>query len=503
MRPHGPTWSPKPSDYQQIFQEQNPWWQEGRVPTALASAVERPLARCLYRRLLHDVPRRFQLILGPRRVGKTTVMYQTVQHLVDTGCQPRRLLWLRLDHPLLMLQPLGELVRAAIKESAATVESPLYLFLDELTYAADWDLWLKTFYDEAWPVRVTGTSSSTAALRNRQVESGVGRWEEQYLAPYLFGEFLELAGHPVSVPVETSLARTLEAATRAVPADATLAGLRRRFLLTGGFPEILLGSASQGDEESALLQSQRILRSDAVERAIYKDIPQAFGLESPMLLERLLYTLAGQVTGVLSPTTLSQTLDGMSQPTVDRYLAYLERAFLVFTVPNYSGSEASRQRRGRKLYFVDSAVRNAALQRGIAPLHDAAELGVLTENLVAGHLHALSQQSAVRLYHWRDRNDEVDLIYDHPEEPLALEIGLSHTHHRSGLQRFMERFPRFRGRCYVAAPNAPARLARDAHDHIGTIPLDVLLLAVSAQTARELDRRVGAPAAAPPSSSST
>ncbi len=232
------------------------------------------------------------------------------------------------------------------------------------------------------------------------------------------------------------------------------------------------------------------MRNDAVERAIYKDIPQAFGVQSPKLLERMLYTLAGQFTGVLSPKTICQGLDGLSQPTFDRYLAYLERAFLVFTLENYSGSEASKQKRGRKLYFVDGAVRNAALQRGIGPLNDMAEMGLLIENLVAGHLHALSQQSQVRVYHWRQGNEEVDLIYDHPERPLAFEIGSSASHHRKGLQAFMERFPRFKGRTFLVAPDLLPRAPGESTGHIGTLPLDLLLLAISAQAERELLRRL-------------
>ncbi len=187
-----------------------------------------------------------------------------------------------------------------------------------------------------------------------------------------------------------------------------------------------------------------------------------------------------------------EPLSNMSEPTFDRYLSYLERAFLVFTLPNYSGTEAARQRRGKKLYFVDGAVRNAALQRGIAPLSNAVEMGALMENLAASHLHALGQHSQVRLYHWRHQNDEVDLIYDHPEFPLAFEIGSSSGHSRSGLSRFIEEHPRFRGRSYMVAPEIITRRASAASDGIGTLSLDLFLLAVSAQAAAELRRRLGA-----------
>jgi hypothetical protein len=489
----GPTWAPKADDYFQVFMEQSPWQQGDRVPDALALPVQRPLAKMLWRRLQTNEPKRFQLILGPRRVGKSTSLYQTVQNLMAAGVAKKRLWWLRLDHPLLMQLALDDLATWVINMAKATVEQPAFLFLDELTYARDWDLWLKTFYDEKRPLQIAGSSSSTAALRNRRVESGVGRWDEQYLAPYLFNEYLSLIGRGVEIPVQATLTETLDACIDSHLDLSGLTELRRRFLLTGGFPELLMAfKDNHADDANALLQSQRILRNDAVERAIYKDIPQAFGVAHTMLLERLLYALAGQVTGILSPQTLSQNLSGMTQPTVDRYVSYLERAFLVFTLPNYSGSEMAVQKRGRKLYFVDGAVRNAALQRGIAPLSDTGEMGMLIENLVAGHLHALSQQSQVRLYHWRDGNDEVDLVYDHPEKPLAFEIASSPTHDRRGLNLFKQRYPKFDGHCYVVAPSAPAMRPSSGLGNVGMLPLDLLLLAIGAQAEKELERRLSA-----------
>jgi len=486
----GPTWTPQPADYQQVFAEQNPWHSQEGVPEGLAYRVERPLADGLWRRLRDDSPRRFQLVLGPRRVGKTTCLYQTVRRLLKEGVPARRLWWLRLDHPLLMQVPLDQLVKFVLQASGATAEAAAFVFLDELTYSKQWDRWLKTFYDDRLPMHVAASSSSTAAIRDRRVESGVGRWEEQYLAPYLFGEFLALVGQGRDMPVESSLAETLRASALAKPDTTGLERLRTMYLLTGGFPELLLGLATlQVKPEDMLLRSQRTLRNDAVDRAIYKDIPQAFSVDDPMLLERMLYTLAGQIGGILSPKDLCQNL-GFSQPTFDRYLGYLIRAFLVFAVPNYAGSEPARQKRGRKLYFVDSALRNAALQRGLAPLHDPREMGLLLENLVAGHCHALGEQTQVRLYHWREGQAEVDLIYDEPDRPLAFEAASSVRHSREGLHCLIDRFPRFRGGCYLVAPDAVATRPEDNWDEIGTLPLDLLLLALSAQARRQLRKRL-------------
>jgi uncharacterized protein len=484
-------WTPRDEDYGQLLQEQSPWLFNGQVPEALAFRVERPLAASLWKRVITNRPRRSHLVLGPRRVGKTTAMYQTVRSLLRSGIEPTRLPWFRLDHPLLIERDLGTLVRSQLAVSKATQEKPLFLFLDELTYSKEWDLWLKTFHDEQWPVCVIGSSSSTAALKKRRSESGVGRWEEQHLAPYLFPEYLALIEKLVPRVAEATLSSTIEVLIQERVSTVGLSGQRDLYLLTGGFPELIIDLGNHPGEElsSALLRSQRILREDAVVRAIYKDIPQAFSIDNPLMLERVLYTLAGEVTGILSPMKICQSL-GLTQPTFDRYLSYLEQAFLVFTLPNYSGSERAKQRRGRKLYFVDGAIRNAALQRGVLPLSNPQEMGLLLENLVAGHLHALSQQSLVRVHHWRDRADEVDFIYDHPEHPLAFEIASSGSHSRRGIRRFLERFPRFRERCYLVAPDLTPTLPGSTSDGVGTLPLDLLLLAVGWQAGYHLEQRL-------------
>jgi len=455
-------------------------------------------------------------------VGKTTVLYQSVQRLLAQGIEPHRIWWMRIDHPFLRSADLGELVREVVGCSGATADQPAYVMLDEVAYAGDWDLWLKAFYDDHWPVQVAATSSATVVLRDRRMESGVGRWEEQFLMPYSFGEFLGLVSdeeHGFTVPPPGS---TLGETLRDLPAGQRvgqrLGGDRVALMLVGGFPGLLKlldvhpreaaasggGSIGEGDTwrpkrmsqiwevwgESPILadvlfSAQTVLRQDAVERAVYKDIPQSFGVHDPSMLERLLYVLAGQVTGLLSPTKISRDL-GLTHPTLDRYLSYLERAFLVFTLPNYSASEATVQRRGRKIYFVDGAVRNAVLQRGLGPLEDHGEQGLLLENLVVSELHTLALHSGVRVYHWRERESEVDVIFDHPSDPLAFEIASSPRHTREGLRQLARRHEIYRGKCYLVAPQLPVAQPVAGGVDPGTLPLDTFLLAVGAQAHREL-----------------
>jgi predicted AAA+ superfamily ATPase len=384
---------------------ENSWQRTGGVPATLGRPIERPL--------------------GSRRVGKTTALYQTVRHLIAADMEPTRIWWLRLDHPLLLQENLGDLVRAVLSTSQASPDAPLFLMLDEIVYTDRWDLWLKTFFDEQWPVRIAATSSATAALRERRLESGVGRWSEQHLTPYLFTEFLALVGQDRPVEVGDSLADSLSRLRHGQRADQDLA------------------------------------------------------------------VLAAQITGVLSPSNICGDL-GLSQPTFDHYLSYLEQAFLVFTLPNYSGREATVQKRGRKLYFVDGAIRNAALQRGLAPLDNPTELGVLLENLVAATVRSLALHTGVRLYHWRDGKHEVDLVFDHPDQPLAFEIGSSPDHPRTGIAALHEKHPRFRGRCYFVAPQVSVTQPTATPSGIGTLPLDLFLQVVGAQADAALAASLGA-----------
>ena len=543
-----------------LFSEQNPWHRSGSVPAVLTPATERPLARVLWRRMLADDLLRWHVVLGPRRVGKTTVLYQTVARLLAAGVERHRIWWLRLDHPLFMDVALGDLVKSAIafsnhqeftdatepderegliRELLSSVDSrdeqrvtsvapltrarlpsmswvspdrPVFLFLDEVTYADDWDLWLKTFHDERWPVRIAATSSASSALRRRRrrQDSGLGRWREVSLAPCLLPEAVDLVRlsppqpqrHQHPAPQRDSLADELLRLDPGTRSDPVLTEAARLLMLVGGFPELLLhaGQTPLPDEfdmtpdgepfAAALIAAQQSLREDSVERAVYKDIAQSFQIDNPMMLERLLYVLAGQVAQLLSPSNIAADIR-LSEATVERYLAYLEAAFIVFMLPNYAGSEAKVQRRGRKLYFVDSAVRSAVLQRGVAPLLRPGEVGYLVENMAAAALHSLAIQAGIRLYHWRDGRDEVDLVYDDPLTPLAFEITNSALHDLSGLKSMLRRHDRFRGNAYLVGRDLPVAHPVAETDGIGTLPLEVFLMSIGRLAERCLATRLG------------
>ena len=481
-----------------LILDANPWQQTGEVPKVWTRPRRRTIATLLPQALQRGSSNRYHMVIGPRRVGKSVALFQALEQLLEDGIARERLWRIDLMNPFLMRVPLGELLNLLLRRQPATPDRPHFLFLDELTFAENWELWLKTFYDEARPIRLVGTSSATAALRQGRVESGIGRWEDHYLPPCLFSEYSTLRQRPHSIHVSDGLGETLMNLIHSPSSRSEGTMELQRYILTGGFPELFLPQTSPSGEgslfaddidlQSAALHSQRTLQSDAIQKAIHQDIADVFDVRNPRALERLLYTLADQVTGVLSLNNLSQSLD-LTAPTIDKYVGYLERSYLIFLLPQYASKEEPIQRRGRKLYFVDSAVRNAALQRGLRTLQDPAELGVLFENTSASHLHALGELAGVRVYHWRHAKQEVDLIYDDLNRPLAFEITASPRHSLRGFTALQQSYPRFEGGCYLVSPDAIPREAKGTTP--GSLPLDLFLLAVGEQAKSASARRLG------------
>ena len=521
-----------------LIQEQSPWMHTGRVPDSVVPVTERPLAQYFWAYLLQHPLKRYFVILGPRRVGKTTVMYHTVKYLLKNNILASKIIWVRLDHPEFIHFNLGDIVKTAVQLSQAEEKNPLFLFLDELVYAKHWDRWLKTFYDEHWPVKIIASSSASAALKEKKQESGIGRWEEIYLAPYLFSEYLqllkglgisELSAEWLKVLSNTQglirerLFETINYLHKMNFSNLNAEAQRLRLLSIGGFPELLsyyeyvffrtklyrkwmklshtpdlkdqlkkhVRQTIKDLQRSSFLKAQQTLRSDAIERAIYKDLTQSYNIDNPIALEQFLYLLAGQIGGILSNQT-AKDIQGISQSTMHRYLNYLIQTYMVFTLPNYAGAEAKIQTRGRKVYFIDSAVRNSALQKSETDIFgNPEELGKLQENILASHLYTLGQKAGHRLYYWRRGKYEVDFIYYDPSNPLAFEIGSRGKHSRSGLRKLIEHYPQFRGKCYYVAPKV-GFVPPDMHpDGIGQLSLDFLLLTIGLQHEHILKQRFG------------
>ncbi len=454
-------------------------WQDG--PTSLARwrselpPFQRAVVAETLRALLHPHQARHVVLVGLRRIGKTVALRQCAAALLDRGVAPERIGWLRLDHPQLRAIPLGDLVQALIADANATRAEPVYLFLDEVTASKDWDLWLKTFYDEEWPVRIVATSSATSLLRTVRHESGAGRWREISLPPWLVHELGGFLG-VMPPPVAGDLHAALLAPPQALAGDARFSWqwLADAASDLGGFPEWWVHLTGTSGVDSPTADALERLRAEIVENAIYRDLALAVGIEHPHKVEQLLSILAAQVAQIASPQKLAADIS-VAQPTVDRYMSHLTDIHLLFRLYNYAPTEEAVQRRGRKVFLADNAVCNAVLGRPTWSL-TASERGNLRENQVAVHLQAYANRRGARLYYWRDaKKREVDFVLPDPAAPIAIEVASSANHGREGVRALAALRPELRGRIWMTWPEAPWRTPATDPDGVGTYPTGALL----------------------------
>jgi predicted AAA+ superfamily ATPase len=91
-----------------VIRGYNPWWDGGSTG---APKFTRLAFHACVQYLSYPTLRRAILLSGPRRVGKTTVLQQVVDHFVASGQPPKSLFYVSLDHPLLKLVTLPKILR--------------------------------------------------------------------------------------------------------------------------------------------------------------------------------------------------------------------------------------------------------------------------------------------------------------------------------------------------------------------------------------------------------
>lgn len=80
----------------------NPWWTEGRIPSYYQEMSPRLYLDIFYP-LVRDVSiQRALILMGPRRVGKTVMLYHSIQRLIDEGVSPQNIIYVSVETPIIM-----------------------------------------------------------------------------------------------------------------------------------------------------------------------------------------------------------------------------------------------------------------------------------------------------------------------------------------------------------------------------------------------------------------
>ncbi|MDD2649372.1 MAG: ATP-binding protein [Eubacteriales bacterium] len=401
----------------------NPWWKNGTVNPRLSRTYKRFAFYEAMKRLNISTIRRTIVLTGTRRVGKTTILYQMIEALLSEGCSPQKIVYISMDHPMLKLSAFQEVLECYHENIYANQD--VYYFFDEIQYAQDWDKWLKAIYDMKPETHVIATGSASPALMKGNQESGAGRWSVIQVPTMSFYEYCELLMNesnsktkdesqklnkpdlPIDFKVSTMASISQQERTQIMLQLSKVQKYFNRYLQVGGFPELALADND--------ILAQQIMRDDVVDKVLKRDLPSLYKIRNATELERIFLYLCNVSSEVVSLDAIAKELNGVTRPTVENYIQYLESANLIYQSwpVDMAGKKVLKAR--PKIYIADAAIRNAVLMDD-ALLSNPAEMGKIVETAVYKHIAAFYYQKATSVGYYRGgrKNKEIDVVVEYP-----------------------------------------------------------------------------------------
>lgn len=386
----------------------NPWWDEPGIDAFYREMPTRTYLQPFELLVREEGIHRAVILMGPRRVGKTVLVHQTIQHLIDSGIDGKAILYVSLETPFYTGLALEKIVNYFIGLFGHSRNSRLYLFFDEIQYLKDWEIHLKSLVDSYRSFRFIATGSAAAALRLKSRESGAGRFTEFLLPPLTFAEYLRFVGR------EEELIALDGASDDEVP-DYKTTDIEQlndeflRYLNYGGYPEAVFSPGIQRD-------SSRFIKSDIIDKVLLRDLPSLYGISDIQELNRLFTTIAYNTGDKVSLDGLAKS-SGVAKNTIRKYLEYLEAAFLIRRVQRIDRNARRFERATTfKVYLTNPSMRAALF----GPVNtDSEAMGGLTETAIfAQWFHCTDFVDDIHYARWP--GGEVDIVAcDHTTQKPA------------------------------------------------------------------------------------
>jgi uncharacterized protein len=315
---------------------------------------------------LPAVPGKAVAVIGMRRSGKTTFLWQCLAERLATGTPREALLCLNFEDERLAGIQSADLhwmveeyyrLRPEFRDSRR-----VSFFLDEIQMVAGWETFARRLIDtEKLDLFLSGSS---ARLLSREVATSMrGRAMEVLIHPFSFRETLRHAGAEPAKPWH----RLTKAGRSAL--DRRL----RDYLTVGGFPEAQ--GVPPGDRAN-------LLRT-YVDVAVLRDVIERHDISNPLALRWLQRHLLANPAALFSVQKFYDSLRSQGVPigkdNLHAFLGYLEDTFLIRTVSIHTASERQRMVNPRKAYPVDPGLIPVYERTGRLNLGHALETAVLVE----------------------------------------------------------------------------------------------------------------------------
>lgn len=394
-----------------VLSAYNPWWKNGAMSTAFSKTYKRFAFYEAMKKLSNEQIRRIVVLTGTRRVGKTTIQYQMIESLLKSGVSPQKIVFISMDHPMLKLSAFNDILECYHENICA--DKDVYYFFDEIQYASEWDKWLKIIYDMQPETKVVATGSASPALIKGDRESGAGRWSVIQVPTMSFYEYCELLNleRPV-LPKDLRPTNLVKIEHREFSEIMLkLSDIQKhfnRYLRVGGFPELALANDD--------IFAEQVMREDVVDKVLKRDLPSLYNIRNSTELERIFLYLCNVSSEIVSLDAIAKELNGVSRPTVENYISYLESANLIYQSWPVNMADKKVLKARPKIYIADAAIRNAVLMDDNL-LADPTEMGKIAEAAVYKHIVAFYYQKATSVGYYRGgkKDKEIDIVVEYPK----------------------------------------------------------------------------------------
>ena len=328
-------------------------------------------------------------ITGVRRSGKTTVLHLLVQGLLNEGVLPRTILHLNLEDPAFTGTSILTLYEKYLE--LMNPEGNLYLFLDEIQEADQWQRDLRKLYDGSRHIKMIVTGSNSSLLKGDYATLLTGRTLTTEIFPFSFREALIASGWNKGFELHTLLAN-----------KPKLLHQFNEYLKGGGFPEVVR-------EPNKKLKT--LLLKEYYNSILTRDVLRRFPIRQTARYEAAAHYLISNATSPFSPKGLSPIL-GTAQHTLEEYLGYLEDVYLFLTLKHFSYSVRQQLTYPRKIYSIDNGFIQAV------SFKFSEDTGRLLENLVLIEL----KRRGCLCYYWKGKKECDFLIMENGNVTTAIQV---------------------------------------------------------------------------------
>lgn len=345
---------------------------------------------------LPDDVRKAFVFIGMRRVGKTYLMYQDMQHKLNQGLDKEKILYINFEDDRLSrfqandFQTILDVYFQIYPEWAHA--NDLSFYFDEIQNIPGWEKFIRRLLDkEKMNLFITGSS---AKLLSKEIATNLrGRCIEQEVFPLSLSEYIIHRGI-------TDL-KKIGSKERAAIQHHT-----DHYLKKGGFPETLNLSDSL---HAQIIQSY-------VNSCVFRDVIDRYQLNAPHIIKMFLIHCLQNIASPLSVTKVYNTFksrgEELTRSHLYEYLDYFEDAYLLCSVPIFDFSTRKRQVNPSKIYCIDTGIISSYSMK------PHTELSSCLENAVYLQLRRMNPESI--FYHKTQTGKEVDFITQHTNGNIEL-----------------------------------------------------------------------------------